>query len=96
MTKSILALTLALGFSTGLAVVAHADQTAAMPSATPPQLATMPWQEEGAAVSDYNHGVNPQPSVRSTGVYDQEDFYRDSTGRPLPGYAQMFGEDYEN
>jgi hypothetical protein len=93
MTKSILALTLALGLSAGLTTLARADQTAAAPSPTSQQMAG--WQQEpstaNAAVNAYDHNVNPNATVHSTGIYDQSDLYRDANGNPLPGDAEMAG-----
>ena len=90
MTKSILALTLALGMSAGLAGLAHADQTAVAPS--PSATAQQEQATQSAAISAYNRNVNPQATVHSTGIYDQEDLYRDANGSPLPGDTAVFGE----
>ena len=92
MTKSILALTLALGLSAGLAGAARADD---MNGTSATQLAAAQQQEQTtqtAATAAYNRNVNPIATVHSTGVYDQEDLYRDANGNPLPGDAEMFGE----
>ena len=40
-------------------------------------------------VLDYQHAVNPGTNIRTTGVYDLEDLYRNSEGFPLPGTAQI-------
>jgi TolA-binding protein len=82
MNKSILALTLALGLSAGLATIASADPIAAAPQQ----------QTQTDAVWDYNHNVNPEATVHSTGPYDQEDLYRGANGNPLPGDNAIFGE----
>ncbi len=91
MNKSILAVTLALGLSAGLAAAARADQTTPAPSASSQQGDSSPQREQSAALWDYDHSVNPTVNVGTTGPYDEEDLHRDATGRPLPGYAQMFG-----
>jgi hypothetical protein len=49
------------------------------------QVATMPFQQE--STGPYNP-TGPQPG--STGVYDNLDQYKDSSGRPLQGYGYLF------
>ena len=40
---------------------------------------------QNAAIAAYNRNVNPNATVHSTGIYDQEDLYRGADGNPLPG-----------
>jgi hypothetical protein len=92
MKKSVLALSLALGFSLGLGAVARADQTAPA-SAAPPQTAQAPSQAtENAALQDYKANINPNWNVPTTGIYDEEDRYTGPTGTPLPGWGAINGE----
>jgi hypothetical protein len=92
MTKSVLALSLVLGFSLGLGAVARADDTVPA-STTPPQTAQVPSQAtENAALQDYKANINPNWNVPTTGIYDEEDRYTGPMGTPLPGWGAVNGE----
>lgn len=101
MNRSLLAFTLVLGLSAGLSAVARAEQSLTVPPATPTaqlpqQSAEMPYAgfqtyQSDRALQDYQANINPNTNVPVTGVYDQEDRFRDATGRPLPGWGSLSG-----
>ena len=98
MNRSLLAFTLVLGLNAGLAAIARAEpsNTMSQPAQLPEQSAEMPYAgfqtfQSERALRDYQANINPNTNVPVTGVYDQEDRFRDATGRPLPGWGSVSG-----
>jgi hypothetical protein len=87
MTKSILAATLALGLSAGIAGAARADQSNLVSQTTTAQTT------QGASINAYNANVNPDATVPTTGVYDESDRFVGPNGFPLPGDPTIAAQD---
>jgi hypothetical protein len=87
MTKSILAATLALGLTAGIAGAARADQLGVVSPAATSQTT------ESASINAYNANVNPEATVPTTGVYDESDRFVGPSGFPLPGAPTNAAQD---
>jgi hypothetical protein len=87
MSKSILALSLALGLSAGLATAAYADDSSSQPFFVPEQTAQVPsTPTQSAALDAYNKNENPLATMQFASPYDQGDAFLTPQGTPLPGY----------
>jgi hypothetical protein len=90
MSKSILALSLALGLSAGLATAAYADDSSSQPFFVPEQTAQVPSTPvQAAAIDAYNKNENPLAVVPVPGPYDDGDAFLTPQGTPLPGWEHM-------
>ena len=86
MYKSLIALSLLVGLSTGVAVAAPVDQVT-----TSQQVAEQPQGTvtEDDALKAYTNNTNPDVSVPTTGPYDERDRYTGPNGFELPGYGRL-------
>jgi hypothetical protein len=87
MKKSLVALTLLLGLSAGVAVAAPVTQTAAAPQQLSDAPQGTPTEDE--ALKAYQDNTNPNVSVPTTGIYDERDRYTAPNGYELPGYGRL-------
>ena len=86
MKFSLLATTLALGLTAGLAV-AQAAETTQTQVAVQPSATTVATEQE--SYSAFKANVNPDVAVRTTGNYDQEDEFVGRKGFPLGGWKEI-------
>ena len=86
MKLSLLATTLALGLTAGLAVAQAAETTQTQVAVQPSATTTATEQQSFAA---FKANVNPSVEVQTTGSYDQEDGFVGRKGFPLGGWKEI-------
>ncbi|HEY3916506.1 MAG TPA: hypothetical protein VGL83_01875 [Stellaceae bacterium] len=86
MKISLLATTLVLGLTAGLAVAQAAETAPAQVAIQPSAAATTTEQQ---AFSAFKANINPTVVVKTTGDYDQEDMFVGPHGFPLTGWREI-------
>jgi hypothetical protein len=86
MKFSLLATTLALGLTAGLAVAQAAEPTQAQQQVAV-QPSTVATEQE--SFSAFKANINPDVAVKTTGNYDQEDEFVGRHGFPLGGWKEI-------
>ena len=86
MNKSLIAVTLLLGLSTGVAVAAPPSEI--LPTS---QVAEQPQgtAAENEALRAYKQNINPEVLMPTTSPYDLRDRYTAPNGYELPGYGSL-------
>jgi hypothetical protein len=88
MKLSLLATTLALGLTAGLAVAQAAETATPVPQvAVQPSAATVATEQQ--SYSAFKANINPDVAVQTTGNYDQEDEFVGRHGFPLGGWKEV-------
>lgn len=97
MPKSLLAFSLALGLSAGLATAAYADESSSQPFFVSEQTAELPWTSvQRAALDAYNNNENPLPTNQLSSPYNYGDLFLTPQGYPLPGWEDLRSGTREN
>jgi hypothetical protein len=92
MMKSLLALILAFGTSTGIATSARAEPQTLTRGTAPHAAQLAAPRVQDVAVKAHNANLDPNAVTPSIGICDQEDGFTGPTWMPLPGRSSVFGE----
>lgn len=97
MPKSLLAISLVLGLSAGLATAASADESSSQPFFVAEQTAQVPSTSvQNMALDAYEKNENPLATIQLSSPYNYGDLFLTPEGNPLPGWEHLPSGTSEN